>query len=577
MRKTLIVNTTSDVATWNYFDFFIATHPFELRIDFNQIITRYMDYVALLACEVVVSSMQMFENNYRPLLIVLHEFIDKYMANKENCVALVSLNIIDSILRLLWDLTDKIPLIPIFVNIGCVEKTFQWISTGVFVSHIAVLGPSIFSMIYNLSRNNKGLEKIQTKQPFEILIKYKQMVVHENCTELAKIFGITLISLATSNQLNENKEFFFGIGETLYDGCRKAGQTIDLRDNGIHLSESLNLLYRVFFNSTCIMKHILDCKTNENPTPIEYFITRLSSFYGTLLDPEPSELEKCVAKYSLKILREISRDPNYKEQLTQNNELWVIIECLASRPKQYVAEAIRLQIQPESSAKELISSSIYVSYDWNDQGFCRQFVKYLSVKISKPIWVNDENVELDEDAWEHSLALIDSAAIIIVLVSTAYAENNLKVEELSYITSACNKSKDMEKSLIIVEAEPEFSFNQHRMSDLIHNETRIPYENNISKMASKVCKLIIPKKSPFKCLPCQNRNFRKTTAEHDNFSSNSKTNTSYLPSIRVPVQKESVDTTGTSNVLISTARCDSYSVVTRLLPQTGSTNSSTWV
>ena len=580
-----IVNTATDVTTLSYFDFFIVPHALEFRMDFNQIITRYMNYVASLACEAVVSSMHMFENNYRFLLTSLQIFINKYLANEDNYVALISLNIMDNSLRLIWDLTDKIPLVPIFVNIGCVENALQWVCTDVFASHIAVLGPSIFSIIYNLSRNTDGLKRLQTKEAFNILIKCKHIVDHENSTELTNIFGMTLISLATNRELEENKEFFFVTGETLYNGCKKAEQSIDLRDNGLHLSESLELLYRVMFNNTHVMKHILDNKTNESPAPVGYFVTLFLSFYGTLLDPEPGELEKRVAKCSLKILRKISRDPDYQKQLTQNNEFCIIIECLASHPKQYVANAIYLQIQSEPSPSESTLSDIYISCDWNDQGFCQQFVKELRRKISKPILVDDKNVELDDDTWEHSSVMIDSAVVVIILASTAYAENTDKFQELSYITSTCNKSRNTEKRLIVVEAEPDFSFNGFWMSNLLRDEPRIPYEDNISKMASKVCKIVISKKSPIKCLPCRNRNVGKTTAERNGFSSNSETKAlkstsivdSNLPFTKATVQKKLPNTTDDFDILISTARHVPYSIVTRLLPQTGSADPSTWV
>ena len=300
-----------------------------------------------------------------------------------------------------------------------------------------------------------------------------------------------MIALATSDeQSEENKKLILDTGETLYNSCRKADQEADLRHDGLHLSESLELLHRAFSN-TYVIKHILEKKVNEEPAPIQYFAELLLSFYGTLLDPEPDELERRVAQYSLKILLQISGYPDYLKELIVNNRFCIIVEYLANRPKQDDTKRIWCNIQQIMSPnkpKKVTSSNIYVSYDWADKKFCREFIKELRERITIPIWVDYENVELSEDMWEYSSLQINSAAVIIVLVSTAYGESTDKFQELSYIIS----TKNNKKGLLVVEAERDFSFNRCWMRDLLGDETMIHFENNnIARMASKVCEQIV--------------------------------------------------------------------------------------
>ena len=546
------------------------------RINFNQIFIIYASYSAVLPSKVFFSSADEFRSNYSSLMISVQTFITNYITNIDNYVAVIQLEVVVNILSLLWDLTDKIALIPMFIDLGFVEKALQWIHTDVFLSHIEQLGLGVFSIIHNLSRNRKGLKKLLMQKTFDKLIECKQLVFDKNSKELIEIFGMTLIALATNDeQSEENKNIFFDTGAALYDGCKKAELCFALRYNGLHLSEALELLHRAFSN-TYIIKHILDNKTDEDPPPIQYFANLFLSFYGTLLDSEPDELEKRVAEYSLKVLLQISSYPDYMKELVENNEFCIIIEYLAKRSKQDDAKRIWCNIQQivsPNKPKKSTSSDIYVSYDWADEEFCKEFVKELREKTSIPVWIDYENVELHDDMWEHSSAIINSAIVIIILVSTAYAENTDKFQELSYIVSTHNKSKNKQRSLIVVEAEPDFNFNRRWMSDLLGAEVKISYESNIRKMVSKVYKeMIVSKKSTVKCLPCRKRKVKRNVPasfETEVLQSIPDDDSNPAPT-KLYAEKKLPDTMNESDVLIPTATHDLDSVINRPTPQIGS-------
>ena len=560
--------------------------------DFSQIFNLYMSYVGFLAPITIVPSANEFKSSYSALIKSLLQFLDNYVTNVNNSVAPNSLELVFNIVYLIWGLTDKIELMSMFVEMECVEKALRWVSTATFTSNIKSLGQPIFNIIHNLSRNQKGRIRLRRLNAFKIVIDCKEIVdQNRDNKELTEDFDMTLIALATDDeQSEENKKKFCDAGESMYDGCKEALEAVNFRnDNGLHLSETLELLHRAF-SITYVIKHILDSKSDENPTPIQYFAKLLISFYGVLLDPERDELEKRVGEYLLKILLQISSYPAYIEKLIDDNVLCAVIECLTKRSKQNDAKKIWRNMQkilsPDKPEK-LTSPDIYVSYDRADEEFCEEFLKVLREEISIPIWADYENMALGDDIWKQASARIDSAMIIIVFVSTTYAENTAKFQELSYIVSVHNKSKKREKSLIVVQAESDFTFNGCWMSDLLGAKTRISYrEDNIHEMASEVVKEItVSNKSPIKCFPFRSRIAQRSRVKKDHSPDDSQMELlksvsiadSNVPPPRTFMRNKLTDSIDDSKTLSSTAKHDSYSIVTRLAPQTGSADPSNWV
>jgi hypothetical protein len=409
----------------------------------------------------------------------------------------------------------------------------------------------------------------------------KQLINDENGEQLTESFGRTLIALSTSDeQSDENKKLILNTTETLYQSCKKADQDTKLTYDGYHLSELLELLHRAFTN-TYVIKHILEDRIDEKPTAIQYFSELLLSLYGALLDPEPDELEKRAVKYLLKILLQISSYPDYLKQLIDNHQFCVIIESLANRPRRDDAKRIWCNIQQivsPNESKTKMSSMIYISYDYNDEEFCKEFVKELQKKTTIPIWVDYEKVELCDEMWEYVSPIIISATVVIILVSTAYGDNTDKFQELSYIIST-NKSRDEKKGLIVVATEPNFNFKRSWMKDLLHHKTAVPYENNMGHMASKVCEEIgVAKKSLMKGLRSQVKNVRRKTDDSQSRILNSTpANDSSLATAKGYVQKESSSIDDGTDVLVTTRKQNSYTIVAGLMTQTGSAGDSTWM
>ena len=554
----------------------------------NKIVEYYMAYASAFVSFAVIQSASEFKNSYSSLLTTLQEFLNNCLTNNDKDAPLSLLGVMDAILVLICNLTNSIRLIPIFLDIGYVEKTIRWIRTDLFESHISILGNSIISIIHNLSRDQAGLKQLLKEKAFDALMERKLLVHREHDEDLTQVFGMILITVATSDeQSEENKKLILDTSESFYKLCMKAGRDNELGCDTYHLSEILELLHRAFTN-TYVMKHTLDNGINEQPTRIQSFAELFLSIYGALLDPEPDDLEKRAAKYLLKILIQISSYPEYSKELKDNNQFSVIIQSLTNRPKQNEAKRIWCNLQqrmPSYESTKEKTSMIYVSYHRADEEFCKEFVQKLREKIAIQISVEYENVELHDDTWEYSSQMIESATVILVVVSTAYGESTDKFQELSQIIST-NKSRDEQNYLIVVKAEPNFNFNRQWMQEWLQEKTSISYDTNIDNMVRNACEQIeVPKKSLTKCLPCWGKNERAQTTKSGYFVANSEkrvckrlpTASSSLPPTKAFIPKKSPNTTDSSSVYIAGKKHESYSVVSGLVTQTGSAGGSSWV
>ncbi|CAF3641687.1 unnamed protein product [Adineta steineri] len=549
----------------------------EKSIEFHDIVAQYLAHAGYFAGRGVIRSNKEFSNNYTSLMISFQKFINNYLTNTNEYVSSRILSVAESILNLLWSLTDKLAIISIFIDIGYIQKIIQWIRTDIFASHIHVIGIPIVNTVYNLTRDKTALKQLRTEKAFDSLMKRKQLIYNENNSKLTRIYGWALIALATSDEQSEDdKKLILDTSEKLYELCKETDQKDDLIFGGYHLSELLELLDRAFTN-TYVIKHMMEDKINEKSTAIQYFTELFLSLYGALLDPEPDELEKRAVKCLLRILLQISSYPEYLKQLVDNDRFCIIIESLANRPKRDDAKRIWCNIQQIMSTnerKEEMSSKIYISYDHTDEEFCKEFVKELRKRMTIPIWVDYEKVDLSDDMWEYVSPNIISATIVIILASTAYGESTDKFQELSYIIST-NKSRDENKRLIVVATKPNFNFNRSWMKDLLHDETMISYENNIGHMVWNVWEQTgVLKKPRIKCLNWLFKIGRRETAHSNGFS------TKILKSIpandKVYFQKKSSQVDGSTTILLPSKTYSSQSIVTGLMTQTGSVSGSTW-
>ena len=132
-------------------------------------------------------------------------------------------------------------------------------------------------------------------------------------------------------------------------------------------------------------------------------------------------------------------------------------------------------------------SKIYISYNWDDFKFCKQFVDQLSNATKVPIWVDYKNAGWDDDMWDYIAPAIESATIIIVLVSSAYCNSRKNFQELSYaVAYAKTQSRNENDSIIFVETETGIINKREWMSNVSKDKKIIPFPIDEKRMVSEV-------------------------------------------------------------------------------------------
>ncbi|CAF4455340.1 unnamed protein product [Rotaria socialis] len=475
---------------------------------FRNLITVYMEFASGFATEAVIQSADEFETKYSSVMKSLLNFINKCLIDSNESAFSVVQDAIGSILSLIWNLTSKIALVPMFVNVRCVENIVEWIGKDIFRSNIPKLGEPIFAIVHNLSRHKKGLTELRRKKAFDIIMKCQLLVNQANKKYITQLFGTSLIILSTNDHVQEeNKKLMLQISRNWYKWSQKCVKTDDLMYDGYSLSELFALLQRAF-SITFIMKDILGNKSDVAEKSTQSFTKMFSSIYGVLFDEEADDLEKSAAKSLLRILLRISYHKQYKKYLVGDDAFCVTIQSIAKRPKQDVAKRICCNLQlklPQDESKIAASSMIYISYNWTDEEFCKNFVNALSGSISViPIWVDYERMELWDDMREYSFQVIESATIVVVIMSTAYAASKTSYKELNYAIEAA-KNSTTNKKIIIVEAEPKFKCHRSRMSGWLKENVVISYDDNIGNMVSRVHECIErSNNAQITCLPLIN-------------------------------------------------------------------------
>ena len=198
-------------------------------------------------------------------------------------------------------------------------------------------------------------------------------------------------------------------------------------------------------------------------------------------------------KSLLNIILCISNYEEYQSELYSHNSLYIVIRSLAQLPEQDIAKRIwsNLQRQDDSESisdriKKQKSPKIFISYNHNDKTFCENFVDKLSEHVSIPIWVDYQQPNEFLDPWECVNSAIDSATVIIVLVSSAYGQSINNFLELRFAMQKIPTTDKTESPLIVVEAVPDFELNEGWIGLLIGDMTTISYKDDIDQMIVNV-------------------------------------------------------------------------------------------
>ena len=450
--------------------------------------------------------MDEFSEKYKSLMEDLCMFVDEFFANIDNLFADdLYMSIIEHIVSIVYNLSDKPPLVPMLVDAHYAKNGIKWFEKLSFQKSTKDLHKLIMIIIQNLTRHKEGLQALREEHDaFKTLMKCKPLLDLEADYELggmAQSFGMSIIALATSDdEQKENEELIRTVSYKLYQMCTKAAPFSNklLRYGGYHLSELLNSLNDAFSN-TAIIRFILGDKPPK-PDRIKFFAELLVSLYGSLLNQEADYLEEIIGKSLLNILLYISNYEEYRVELCKHDQFCVLIEGLSKRSEQNITKRIWCNLnliknpeEPFPQLKVKKQPMIFISHNWSmkDMRVCISFVEELKKLTDLPIWVDFEELGYFEDSWDDIALAINQATVIIVLLSSAYCESPINFQELTYAVTLSEARTQSEKSsFIFLEIENDTAKKREWISKLISNLSKeneiISYDKDQHQMALKV-------------------------------------------------------------------------------------------
>ncbi|UJR19308.1 hypothetical protein I4U23_022437 [Adineta vaga] len=452
--------------------------------------------VAFLITKISVHFTEDFDNNYQSFIGSLIEYVDEFFDSyKEYTACKVQKLIIEHILSIATNLTDKTSLIPIFIKAKYADKTVKWVEQSSFSNYIDGFGENIVGIVYNLSRHRKGLKALRECKTLDVLKNQKSFIMKTKNETLIGLFGMLLIALPRNDdEEKDNEKIILKVSNSLYSKSVLAAKEDNWRFDGCHLSEYLYSLQNAFSNIT-IIQNILGDSEHVKKDRIQFFRERFCSIYGILFNEDESDLDKLVVKSLLNIFLCISNYEQYRSELRDDLFLYTLIEILAKQHKQGVAKRIWSNLNIVKPTKVLLDKikqektpKIYISYNWADEKFCRSFVDFLHQNISIPIWVDYEETDENEDPWDYVALAIESATIVIMLASSFYANSKHNHQELTYTLEKI-KSSTEKKHFIVVVIEDKFRFTPLRMNNLLEIDETISYDENPENLARKVADL----------------------------------------------------------------------------------------
>ena len=199
----------------------------------------------------------------------LLDFVDKLLNRPEPDKSEVI--IIYCILSLLWNLTDKMSLVPMFVNVDYVKLTVRWLQKFPYQRLHIIVNNAIINIVYNLTRNEEGLEALEKANTFKILMERKVDITNMDNDDLTDTFGMLLIALCRGEvEQKQNEDLIFKVGMSLFDNAKEASKRSDWRHDGCHLSEYLYSL-QLAFSNTLVVQHILNDSSNKKNEKVQFF------------------------------------------------------------------------------------------------------------------------------------------------------------------------------------------------------------------------------------------------------------------------------------------------------------------
>ncbi|CAF1340297.1 unnamed protein product [Adineta ricciae] len=157
-------------------NYFLLTKE-EQEEEMNKIYYKHVYYLLLISSQTIsfipFDSLddQLFIEDYLDLFEIFIRRIDQRMPKKSDVQCTLGV-IGERILTFLWNLTDRIILIPILLRTNLAENTLKWIQQSDSLTEKS--RRAFPSILQNIARHDQGAEKLNQFDAIEILKAYQQ-------------------------------------------------------------------------------------------------------------------------------------------------------------------------------------------------------------------------------------------------------------------------------------------------------------------------------------------------------------------------------------------------------------------
>jgi hypothetical protein len=375
-------------------------------------------------------------------------------------------NIIDSILGLIKVFSKKPSLVPMVIRSKWPNACIQWLKTT---------GPRpayqtdflICLILQKLARHTIGVEVLNQLNCIKALDESKEQMKkdhnEEEYTTIHFLQCITYTLLVEADEIKRNSiladERVCQVLEKLISFLFNASQNPSFIHSGCHVSEILCVLSKLFVNDDILRKCL-----KESSQLFDCLCQSLLQF--AMPSDDTARIQKLYNDESLitltNLLWSISFHKCYHEKFKSNTKLMQTLSNLATSSSLYTNSHIKWMPYDIASLKKAAGSILWnlksshlilskdkceqqslvmISYSHSDSIFCRELVENLSRHI--PVWVDykqaDQSLNHSEDLWEEIAGAMETATVIVLIVSKEYYDSKSCRQELCYASDTLKK------------------------------------------------------------------------------------------------------------------------------------------
>ncbi|CAF4259634.1 unnamed protein product [Rotaria sp. Silwood2] len=310
------------------------------------------------------------------------------------------------ILRLLWDFADQTRLIPTLLKCGLAKRVIGWLAQSAMLKDES--RQPLISILHNIARHDDGVDELN---------KHGAIDVIETMDSRILVISMTLAFLSSPEQLKRDKKGMNAVLNQLLQLVMDAAKSDQYRHDGFHVSEPLEVLVKIIsFQPNYAQELAKD----------EKLIEIIQKFAENDKDQDIIEQYKTRSMESIKqatngILHNVNR--NYRNDVKPNQQETVLnasvvnpVECVNNKP------------------------SIMISYSHDNNTFCSKILNLLTTRNDNfDIWIDRTHCQGANDLWEMIANGIESACVIVCLLSTQYFESKSCRQEFIYANDSLKK------------------------------------------------------------------------------------------------------------------------------------------